>query len=511
MKKIVLTVLIGMSLIASSCQDWLEIYNKNEQVTTQYWKNKEDVESVLSSGYMYFRKTAPTLYDWSELRGGSISASSTARIKLQDFQMTSEESLCDWSIFYQVINMANSVLDYAEIVYGIDETYNEAVMKSHLTEAYFLRGLTYFYLVRNFGEVPLILKSYVDDSTPFNIAKSSEKEILAQIKKDVVTALETGAAKEFFEDADYWSGVSKNRGTKWGLYALMTDVCLWDEDYENAIKYADLLIDATALRRPAFMKNSEQWFSMFSEGNSNESIFEIPWSYKEEQTSGSPSSAYTYSETAQYLYTPAMRARLLEEKTLSGDASVRAEFGAYAEAGTSGEVYCIWKYQGLGLKDVTNRRGSNQQDANYIIYRMADVMLMRAEALIWRGSSGDNQAAGEIINQIRERAKAVLYDESTFNDEVDQLSMLKMLLAERDIEFAAEGKRWYDLLRFGKSANYKYKNEFIQTIVDNNNNANPSWLRSVLANNYAWYLPIKQSEVDSNLLLEQNPYYGATN
>ena len=110
-----------------------------------------------------------------------------------------------------------------------DKTYMEDTMNSHLSEAYFLRGLCHFYLVRNFKEAPIVTEPYVDDSAPYDIAKSSEEDIIAQIKSDIQTALDSGAAKEFFED-DQWEGASKGRATKWALYALMADVCLWSED-----------------------------------------------------------------------------------------------------------------------------------------------------------------------------------------------------------------------------------------------------------------------------------------
>jgi F0F1-type ATP synthase alpha subunit len=95
--------------------------------------------------------------------------------------------------------------------------------------------------------------------------------------------------------------------------------------------------------------------------------------------------------------------------------------------------------------------------------------------------------------------------------EADELTMLKYVLNERDMELAAEGKRWYDLMRLGKSKNYKYKNEFIQMVIANNKTASQSWLRSVLKNEYAWYLPIFQDELEANELLKQNPYYDVTN
>lgn len=90
------------------------------------------------------------------------------------------------------------------------------------------------------------------DSYPFNMSKSSEETFIVQIKEDIKTALDSGAAKEFYDD-DTWAGATKGRITKWALYALMADVCLWSEDYEGCIEYTDLLINANSSHRPAFM------------------------------------------------------------------------------------------------------------------------------------------------------------------------------------------------------------------------------------------------------------------
>ena len=104
-----------------------------------------------------------------------------------------------WGTFYQAIGMANAVLKYAPGVMEKDESYHESQMNSHCTEAYFIRGLMYLYLVRNYGEVPLITEPYVDDEMPTNVAKSSEQEIFGTNKERYRTALDTNAAKEFLK------------------------------------------------------------------------------------------------------------------------------------------------------------------------------------------------------------------------------------------------------------------------------------------------------------------------
>lgn len=509
MKKIQYIFILTLAIIVSSCNDWLDIIPKNEQATPEYWQTKEDVEAVLTSGYYYMRECTPYYIDWGELRAGSVSLyilTNNDKDKLRRFSLTSNQKICQWSTFYQVINMANSVIDNAGGVVSKDPTYTEAAMNSHKTEAYFMRALTYFYLVRNFKEVPLILTAYVDDSTPYDYSKSSEEVIIEQIKKDITDALATGAAKEVYDQV--WE--NKGRATKWALYALMADVCLWSEDYEGCVTYADYLINASAPIKPVFISDPTKWFEIFYPGNSNESIFELNWdqaSYQE--TSKSPSLYFGTTITSTYCFGDEMTLRLFDETIQAGIVnSVRSYFGAYVGTVSgipSEKEGLVWKYTGTGYRDLAAVRVN--ADGNYIIYRMADVMLMKAEALIQQGEAHWGDAL-EIINAIRTRSNLRVVD-IDLSDETE-LSMLELVLNERDMELAAEGKRWYDLMRFGKSKNYKYKKEFIEYVVLNNGYSQPQWIRSVLENPYAWYLPINEEEMKTNKLLEQNPYYKET-
>lgn len=183
---------------------------------------------------------------------------------------------------------------------------------------------------------------------------------------------------------------------------------------------------------------------------------------------------------------------------MSNGASVRAYMGAYRD-------FCIWKYQGAGYQMTGTR---DQQDANWILYRMADILLMKAEALAWQGGAANFQAAIDLINKVRSRANI---EELTVNlNDLTEISVLHYVLQERDIELAAEGKRWYDLLRLGKSKDYKYQSEFIELIVANNASTSSKWLRSVLKNTWSWYLPVPQDDIERNSLLVQNPYYDIT-
>ena len=292
MKKIFLTTLLIGGLFISSCNDFLEVLPKDKQATDTYWESASDVESILGQGYSTMRLCVPKMLQWGELRGSSVTTTLTKGYMIQNFQVLPGNDFVKWMDFYKVINLANSVLENAPGVMDKDESYKLSQMNSHLTEAYFMRGLMYLYLVRNFQEVPLLTKAYIDDTMPNDVPKSSEKEIIDQIKEDVKAALATGAAKEMFEES--WA--NKGRATKWALYALMAETCLWAEDYDECITYADYLINATSARRPVFMSIPTQWFQMFYPGNSNESIFEIQYNGAVyQQTTNSPCKIFTYS------------------------------------------------------------------------------------------------------------------------------------------------------------------------------------------------------------------------
>ncbi|NMB50533.1 MAG: RagB/SusD family nutrient uptake outer membrane protein [Bacteroidales bacterium] len=507
MKKVIryFLLLIG-SFQLISCEDWLTVYPQNEQIRDEYWTSKEEVESVLAAGYVYFRDAVQNLIDWGELRGACIYNQYGS--DLQIFQVTPDDGICNWASLYKVINMANSVLANAEAVHERDKTFEEAVMKSYLTEAYFLRALSYFYLVRNWRDAPLILDPYETDEIGYEKEKSSENELIDQIKSDITTALATGAAKERFEKD--WA--TKGRATKWALYALMADVCLWSEDYAGAIMNCNEILNASSPFRPAFVKDPSKWYEMYYPGNSNESIFEIQWDQVNYNQSNNLPTLFG-SSTPTYLYTERMLQDFIDETDITGiNNAVRTIYGSYLPNTAAATDYknatqgYIWKYTGIGFQEQT--RPSNEQDPNFIIYRVADVMLMKAEALILRDDNEEGwQTAIDLINEVRVRSNLPKIEPVL--SEIGEADMLQYVLDERKMELAAEGKRWYDLLRFGKRNGFKYRDRFlISEVVEYNNTANPSWIQSVLRDDDALYLPIWSKELENNKLLIQNPYYG---
>jgi len=149
-QRIIHSLLSGIALLlTTSCNDWLEVMPQNDQTSDAYWQNQEEVDAMVTSGYLYLREmVVDYLIPYGELRSGQLYSIKTN--KLQNFQVKpTDESLCDWGPFYQIINVANTVLSNAHKAMTNDRTYKVEEMNAHFCEAYFLRALSYFYLVRN--------------------------------------------------------------------------------------------------------------------------------------------------------------------------------------------------------------------------------------------------------------------------------------------------------------------------------------------------------------------------
>lgn len=517
MKKYIYIIMCSlMALSMTSCNDYLEVYPENVEPTDKYWSTKEEVESTLFAAYYNLRDAvADYLIPWGELRAGCIY--NRKGNVIQQFQIKPTSSIASWAPMYKIINNANLVLANAEKAYGNDDTYEIGALNSHYCEAYFLRALAYFYIVRNWKNAPLITVPFETDEFSYNVAASSDTAIIAQIKNDLNTAIKLGAAKTQFDTT--WE--TKGRATIWAIYALMADVCLWNSDFDEAISYANAILNSKDNSAPKFLSTSSRtsWFAIFNPGNSNESIFELQWSYEKRsndgyQTNNLSSLFQDGNDNFTYLYSTAMmenfeseirdiQMEMIEENT---DLYVRTQYGGYFNK------QC-WKYVGGAQGTTTNRITEGKEDPNFIIYRVADIMLLKAEALVMRSmgtNADDNFEAVRIVNQIRNRTN--LNDNTEINELSDAKTLLDAILYERIMELAGEGKAWYDFLRLGHykdpSGNINFKKEFlIDNVMKYNIQASSAWINSVLSDENAWYLPITDSEIKANDLLVQNPYY----
>lgn len=521
MKKISIQGILAFCCLSllCACSGYLDVYTENTIPTEKYWSSKEDVENVLYDGYYTLRNSVESyLIPLGEYRAGCVY--NTKGSALQQFNITTGTSTCKWSVFYQIIHDANLVLANAQSVRGSDDSYTEGEANSHLCEAYWLRALAYFYLVRNWGEVPIVTAPYETDRDNYYVAKSSENEVLAQIKSDLDAAIALGAAKESFDTN--WQ--TKGRATIWAIYALKADVCLWNHDYDEAINAADAILKSQSAAAPRFMStaNHSSWFSMFNPGNAEESIFELQWNKESsdgtlQQINNLPSLFYglndkngnasvrmlQYSETMADAF--ASEYREILRYYSEDEYAVRTQYGGCGQIDQEPNV--VWKY--VGGSTILETRTNDELDPNFIIYRVAEIMLIKAEALLMRNggeSLEDNREALELVNAIRSRTN--LRDASA--EETSLEDIIKAIYNERIMELAGEGKAWYDFLRLGRYGTVggtDFRSMMTDYVIDYNKQASESTIRNTLGDKNKWYLPISDSEISVNPLLVQNPSY----
>ena len=236
-----------------------------------------------------------------------------------------------------------------------------------------------------------------------------------------------------------------------------------------------------------------KWFEIFYPGNSLEGIFEFQFDGNRDQNNN----MYGLLNRNSQQYLPSQKALEMFALKFSFEL-IRGEDATIAKIGES--EYITWKYVGSAPDGESFRSGNDQSSANWIVYRYADILLMKAEALSQLGKF--NEALKIINEDIRERANVparnIAFTPIAFEDAI---------LDERALELAYEGKRWFDLLRMGRRNNFARKSKLIEILVANAPSTQKRVLGSKLSNPLGWYLPIYQTEIERNINLVQNPYY----
>lgn len=477
-------ILIALSF-QFSCSDYLELIPPGGLVREEFWKTKEDVEAVLMAAYQSSAAMDGNLFIYGEARGDMVEADYSlggGERNLMESNIYPDNWLCNWASFYKVINYCNDVIKNAPEVQKIDNTFTEFQLKGLLAEAYWLRSLNYFYLVRIFKDVPLVLTPSETDATDFYLPVTKGEDILETMLKDL------NEYRQFATDGYKTLDEVKGRATKAAFDALLADISLWNFEYEKCIGYCNRIIS----NKEYVLMPGTRWFEIFYPGNSLESIFEFQFEDKYNQKNG------TYGKTNRnsHQFDPSTRAEELFARKYSVELT-RGEDASITKL--SEDDYLIWKYVGRAPDGKTERIGAEQSSCNWIVYRLADIYLMKAEALSQLSRFGE---AADALNEIRERANMppltignspVLFEDA--------------IMEERALELAFEGKRWFDLLRMGRRNNYARKDKLVEIIIKNVPSTQKRILSAKLTNPLGWYLPIYKTEIERNKNLVQNPYY----
>lgn len=298
---------------------------------------------------------------------------------------------------------------------------NEDKRKQLLAEVYFLRSFYYFDLVKNFGDVPMILTPLKDFNEAYEVAvRASKAQIYEQIKKDLTLAV------SYFGSSKYSNPSQKWRASKGATIALLAKIALYEEDYKEVIKQVN------ALELLGFYALNTNYFDSFDESKAYsemENIFIF-----DHESGKQPSIGNGLTALLDWGFVAPSNDFLASfelndpRKNLSVNVSDRA----------------IYKL--LGAQN-TMYKGNDNSPVNRVFIRYADVLLWKAEALI-----KDQQVAAGIgiINKIRERARAgnssILPDRPTIGS--NEATAMQWLQQERRVELSFESHRLSDLRRW---------------------------------------------------------------
>jgi starch-binding outer membrane protein, SusD/RagB family len=489
LKKINKSFLCGLLLVASGCDSWLYLEPEDAIVKQEFWQTKEQVESAVIGAYASFLGGSnPTLGEqmflWGELRADMVVPTPVARteeIEVTNGNILDTNPLVNWRSFYRTINYCNTVMQFGPQAMSVDKTFQESQLNSYMGEVRTLRSLLYFYLARSFGDVPLKLEATVSDDQELQIPKSPQAVVLQQIRKDLLQA-------EVEAPITHGSAVAdKGRVTKYTVNALQADVYLWSELYDSALIACDKIINSNKF---GIVQPGTSWYrDLFVTGNSNESIFELQYDAQRhplflllqpQQRFGA--APFVLDE----LYTLDMVDPTNKDLRADG-ASIRSDGS-------------IWKYMGV---DGDTRRTNTAPYPNWIVYRYAEILLIKAEAL---NQLGRGEEALALVEQIRQRANA-LPATAKDPDFDDTDAIADYILEERARELAYEGKRWYDVLRNAKRNDYAREGILLDMVAK----SAPVERQQTIVNKYrdhrSHYFPIYTFELQTNKNLVQNPFY----
>jgi hypothetical protein len=493
-----LSVLVLIMLFSCSCNKYLDLKPQDGIIKDEFWKTKEQLQAAVIGCYaaMLASPTGTTgndrplpdvLFVWGEARADMVGGGpgvTVDEVNILSNNILSSNSFTNWAPVYKIINYCNTVIDNGPGVMNYDKTLTQTQLNAYLAEAQALRALMYFYLVRSFGDVPLKTKATASDADLQQLAKSSQKEVLAQIITDLKQA-ESNAVFSYGDNAS-----NKGRITKYTVYTIEADVYLWMDNYADCIAACDKVISSGQF---GLVEGNSGWFNtLYYRGNSNEGIFELQYDAQKLN----PFYAMFLTNKARYV----SGATVMDDffGIDFNDASNYDIRGAGASVNTNDNN--IFKYTAATYNTY---RTTDVSYAHWFMYRYADVLLMKAEACIY---SNRGQDALDIINVIRTRAHAIsLTAQGPGVTDVNGLT--DYLVAERGREFAFEGKRWYDLLRNAKRNNYARIDILLSAALTSAPPASQQAVLNKLKDVNSHYFPIYFNELKTDPNLVQNPFY----
>ncbi|MEN8227958.1 MAG: RagB/SusD family nutrient uptake outer membrane protein [Bacteroidota bacterium] len=498
----------GLLLIFTGCEKYLDQQPQGTYPVSAFFKTEEHAKLAITSCYerISFSDSKNRLWVFAEVasddavKGGFPGDQADIGL-IDDFQISADNGNGEttWIIFYEGVARCNLVLKH---VPGIEM--DMALQDRILGEAYFLRGYYYFQLCNIFGNIPLILEPKNPDE--MQVPNSTRQDVYQQVENDFIEAV------KFLEsaldlDPGVYPGSEKGRATPGAAKAMLAKTYLFEEKWSDAYTSA-LEVESYGYQLlPVYQHN----FNVAYENN-NESIFEIQHLSGKSPVMGSRlnqwlaprvDNGYGFDEPSQSfvdefeLSTPGSIYDPRLDYTLARDGKLWFDDVSY-DPSWSSTGFNQKKY----LQPLSEISKSYKGDANlnFSIIRFAEILLIQAEALCELNRCDEALVP---LNQVRTRAReSYLYDENLEGygtiplgllpdvTTTDQGALRDAIRHERRVELGFECQRYFDIIRYG------------ETYANNAFSDKPNFLY-----NTHQAFPIPQSEMETNLNLDQNNGY----
>jgi starch-binding outer membrane protein, SusD/RagB family len=500
MKKIgnkIIFLLLLLAITAISCKKFLELKPTSVLSTGNAYNSAKDLENALVGAYNIFYQE---YYIWDNVLLEDVRSDNAyvggggdpgiVPYDLVNIAPGNDRMYADWSQLYTGIARCNLILDKVDNVTDPEFANRK---KQIIGEASFLRAFHYFQLVKTFGGVPIELHSNSADPEKTRLPRSSEKEVYDQIVKDLETAL--ADLPDAFEDGN--PGVNKVKATKGAANALLAKV--WaqrsDRDYNKVLQYCNAVINS-----PAGYQLLSNYADLF-DGNhyeNVESILEIPFIAGTDLGNWGPQ-MFLAPEDGWQKYCVPSKDLVSDYQGENDEVRLNSNIIFMTDVPWADENWNPCQVGNVGIPFNNKQKHPNDWASgdHYYLLRLADIILLKAEALNELGNIDESATA---LNQIRERVhlKAI--------DPVSKEQMRDKILNERRLELAFEAQRWDDLVRLKVATTVMNSVNEVKYTCNNGTPSTPIKIQYNV-NDQKWLAPIPQLEIDANPNLVQNPGY----
>ncbi len=498
-----IAVLMALTALLFSCSKMLDVKSTRVKPEKDNWGDVEDTRNALIGVYGLMRAALcdnATFWMQGEFRMGDFKSVSRPDLRaVIDNNLNASYKLVrdihSWRRFYAVINAANLFMEKAGAVRQKDAFYSELNYKIDIAQMRAMRAFVYFYMVRAWGDVPLVVSSF-DGQFP-QIRRTRQDTVLAFAEKELVAA-----AKDLpytYNGSDpqlpgnyYNEGIGRWAGTlfnKISVYAVLAHIAAWQEHYTDVMAYTKFIMDNYPKAGISFTKTAVE-LTRANDGffgrRGPSQILNFTFDYmSQEGTNAGHIEEYTLakpfiSKLVPDVYVPKDTIVKIFDQTGDERFSIDPNTGYplrdyyFTSYGQNIPVFSKIKIVESGTSSGTFRLFTG----TLMFTRMEELALLRAEAAM---QTGDRPEAELWMANVM-KSRGIVNPSFQGKDMIDEI------FAERRRELMGEGWRFYDRVRY-------------QRIKKNDTN----FLDLIRKGGIYW--PVAEEVLGQNATLTQNSYW----